>query len=312
MPLWNDLYATYSIVAHDAQTGQFGVAVQTHQVAVGRRILLALPGYGALITQSLANLKFVPMAEPMLRLEMPPTDILRALIASDSDEHRRQVALVSRHGAAAHTGSGCIREAGHYVGNTYSVQANMMTRPTVIEAMRATFETATGDLAARLVAALRAAQAEDGDIRGAQSAALKVVSADKATHPLETIYDLRVDEHAYPVEELQRLVIIRRAQLIDEEGHMALERGDLTLALSLFEEARRLTPDQEELAFWQGFALAERGYAEAGAHILWQGIARDERAAHWLDLIMRLADCRLNAREGSPEALLAAVNRLRP
>jgi uncharacterized Ntn-hydrolase superfamily protein len=311
MPLRNDLYATYSIVAHDAHNGQFGVAVQTHQVAVGRRIMLALPGYGALITQSLSNLKFVPVAEPMLRLEMPPADILRALIASDSDEHRRQVALVNRQGAAAHTGSGCIREAGHYIGDGYSVQANMMTCATVIGAMRTAYESTAGDLAARLVAALQAAQAEDGDIRGVQSAALKVVSDDRITHPLETIYDLRVDEHPQPVEELRRLTLIRRAQLVDEEGHAALERGDLTLSLALFEEARRLTPGQEELAFWQGFALADRGYVDAGAHILWQGIAPDNRAGHWLELIARLAECRLNTREGSPEALLAAVNRLR-
>ncbi|MFN8377766.1 MAG: DUF1028 domain-containing protein [Anaerolineae bacterium] len=88
---------------------------------------------------------------------------------------RRQIGIVSADGkAAAFTGDGCIAHAGHHVGTGYTVQANMMTRPTVIEAMRAAFEAATGDLAARMLAALEAAQAEDGDIRGMQSTALRV------------------------------------------------------------------------------------------------------------------------------------------
>ncbi len=115
----------------------------------------------------------------------------------------------------------------------------MMTRPTVIDAMRATYEGASGDLAARMMAALEAAQAEDGDIRGMQSAALKVVSTALGVPEFgRYVYDLRVDEHATPVTELGRLVQMRRAQNLDGQGYAAFERGEKAAALEIWAQAR--------------------------------------------------------------------------
>ena len=301
---------TYSIVARDPLTGQFGVAVQTHQVAVGRIVSWAEPGYGALATQSLSNPAFGPLGMAMLRQGMEAEQVLAALVAGDLGHARRQVALVDRKGnAAAYTGEGCIAHAGHYIGAGYSVQANMMTRPTVIDAMRHAYENSLGNLAERMVAALRAAQAEDGDIRGQQSAALLVVSSDSEAPTWKTDYDLRVDEHPQPVEELARLVTIRHAQRIDAEGFVLFDEGKLSEALAKWAEARKLAPDQEELSFWQAVALAD-GYPDQvaqAAAIFRAGLDGHERRAHWLELLDRLAACGLIERPQASTELKQAL-----
>ncbi|HYO89619.1 MAG TPA: DUF1028 domain-containing protein, partial [Candidatus Limnocylindrales bacterium] len=250
-----------------------------------------------------------PVGMMMLKQEMAPESVIAGLTGSDPMAARRQIGVVSASGqVAAYTGDGCIPYAGHSVGTGYSVQANMMTRPTVIDAMRAAYEAATGDLAARMLAALEAAQAEDGDIRGMQSAALKVVP-NRLGVPEEDrfVYDLRVDEHATPVAELGRLVRMRRAQLIDKQGYAALGKGDVDQGLALWAEAREMTPRQVELAFWQAVALAEAGGIDEAAAILRPALEGDLRRAHWLDLLVRLETCGLIGRTGAAEELVKAV-----
>ena len=291
----HQLFNTYSIVARDAETGQFGVAVQTHQMGVGRVVPWLLPGVGAVATQSFANASFGRLGLALLKAGYPAHRVIAALVAADEDEARRRVAVVDNQGqAAVHTGSGCIAHASHHVGQGYSVQANMMTRDTVIDAMASAYEAASGDLAQRMVTALEAAQAEDGDIRGMQSAALKVVSGDAAEMPWETVYDLRVDEHAQPVVELVRLVRLRHAQLIDKQGYDALEAGQRDEALNLWSQAREQAPELEELAFWQAVELADKhGDLDTAASIFQATLADDPRRQHWADLINRLVDCGL-------------------
>jgi uncharacterized Ntn-hydrolase superfamily protein len=304
-----DLYSTYSIVACDTELGEMGAAVQTHQMSVGSRVLWLAHGVGALATQSMANIAFGPSGLTMLRQGTPPEAVIAGLIASDAQSARRQLALVNAAGqAAAFTGDGCIAHAGHYVGAGYSVQANMMTRPTVIDAMRAAYESATGDLAARMLAALEAAQAEDGDIRGMQSAALKVVTtAHGVPESGRYVYDLRVDEHETPVRELGRLVQMRRAQNLDSHGYAAFERGDKPAALDLWAQARAYGPPQEEMAFWQAVALADAGDVAAAADILRPALANEPRRAHWLDLLDRLETCGLIERRGTAGELKQAL-----
>ncbi len=306
---FTELNSTYSIVARDAQTGQFGVAVQTHQMSVGNGVPWLLPGVGAVATQSLTNISFGPMALRMLREGVSATHVIRALVASDDHENRRQVAVVDSNGhAAAHTGKGCIAEAGHHVGEGYSVQANMMTRPTVIQAMSSAYESAQGDLAQRMMAALKAAQAEDGDIRGMQSAALVVVPGDMLVPEWKKDYSLRVDEHENPVVELGRLVRNRRAQIVDEEGHKLLEEGQHVAALAKWTEARAIAPEQEELAFWQAVSLADKpGDIASAVNILKPMLAADARREQWIELIRRLANCGLIEREGADADLIGAL-----
>lgn len=310
-----ELFSTYSIVALDPETGAMGGAVQTHQIGVGRIIPMALPGVGVVNTQSLANVSFGPIALSMLQEGVAPQAIIDGLVASDALAHRRQVAVLNASGdVAAFSGEGCIREFGHHVGEGYSVQANMMTKTTVMDAMREAFESATGDLAARMMAAMQAAQAEDGDIRGMQSAALKIVRADRTAPAWASIYDLRVDEHETPLHELDRLVQIRRAQIVDGQGVRLLHEEGMAAALEQWARARKMAPEQEEMAFWQAVALADHnpqeGAIEQAARIFVDAFDRDERRDQWLDLIERIGENGIIEREGAADELLVAIRAL--
>ena len=305
-----ELFTTYSIVARDPETGQFGAAVQTHQMCVGSVVPWLVPGVGAVATQAHANISFGPMALTMLREGVPAPKVIAALVASDQDAHRRQVAVVDARGQAeAWTGDNCIPEAGHHVGAGYSVQANMMSNPTVVAALAAAYEGSAGDIAQRMLAALEAAQSEGGDIRGMQSAALKVVSGDANKRIWDTDYDLRVDEHDNPVQELARLVRLRRAQLVDDAGYQAFEQEKSDQALRLWAEARALAPELEELPFWQAVALADKpADVQSAAGILRPVLANDPRREHWIDLIRRLEGCDHIQRKGAAEELIKALD----
>lgn len=310
----DQLYSTYSIVARDPETGDLGVAVQTHQMVVGWLVPWLVPGVGAIATQSLVNISFGPMGLAMLREDVAASRVVDALVASDKRAHRRQFAVVDRHGrAAAWTGDGCIPEAEHIVGEGYSVQANMMLKNKVVDAMKAAFEATEGDLAMRMLVAMQAAEEQGGDIRGMQSAALKVVKGDLSTESLypdwQIIYDLRVDEHDEPMTELARLVRLNRAQIINQEGHELLKKEQREAALALWAEARQMAPELEEIPFWQAVTLADKpADVTTAASILQPTLADDPLREQWLDLVRRLQICGLLEREGAADELLAAMS----
>src|SRR5688500_10130501 len=159
------LVHTYSIVAHDPATGDIGVAVQSHWFSVGSVVTWAEAGVGAVATQSFAEPAYGPRGLELMRRGLPAPDALKALLAVDPGQAVRQIAFVDAAGAVAvHTGAGCIESAGHHQGKGYSVQANMMANDKVVPAMARAYESARGDLADRLLAALDAAQAAGGDI----------------------------------------------------------------------------------------------------------------------------------------------------
>jgi len=306
------LHTTYSIVARDPETGDFGAAVQTHQMCVGPHVLWLDAGVGAVATQSLTNLHFGPIGLSMLREGVPADRVIAALSASDKDADLRQMAVVDRNGiSSAWTGKRCIASAGHHIGEGYSVQANLMAKGTVVAAMSQAYESAQGDLAQRMLAALEAAQSEGGDLRGMQSAALKVVPGNvqiSGMRAVEVIYDLRVDEHAAPLEELERLVRLSRAGNLSEEGTRQVAGGAVASGLKLWEQARQLAPELEELPFWQGLTLADDGGdAAGGAAILKFMLDQDPRREFWLDLISRVEKSGLLERKGAAEELLAAL-----
>jgi uncharacterized Ntn-hydrolase superfamily protein len=311
---YTPLFHTYSIVARDAATGQLGVAVQTHQMCVGAIVPWLLPGTGALATQASANIRFGPMGLAMLREGIDAPHVVAALVASDPGADRRQLAVVDAAGhAAAWTGENCIAYARHHVGTGYSVQANMMERDTVVPAMAEAYEAAQGDLAARMLPALHAAQAEGGDIRGMQSAALAIVSGDpQALGFQRAVYDLRVDEAAAPLDDLDRLVRLRRAQLLNAEAYALLDaQQQRERALEAWSRARAMAPELEEMAFWQAVQLADSGAdPRAGAAILRQMLAGVDRRAQWIDLIRRLQACGSIKREGAGDELIAALDEL--
>lgn len=306
----SQLFSTYSIVARDPETGQLGVAVQTHQMAVGRVVPWLLPGIGALATQSLSNVSFGPIGLEMLSQGVPAPQVVEGLVASDPQANRRQLGVVDAEGkAGAWTGSGCIPDAQHHIGEGYTVHANMMTHDTVVPAMVEAYEQTGGDLANRLIAALQAAQSQGGDIRGMQSAAIKIVSGDRTQPAWASLYDLRVDEHETPVDELARLVRLRRAQLIDDEGYGQLQNDDRGKALELWRQAREEAPELEELPFWQAVTLADAPHNDiaVAVEILTPMLAGEPRRDHWVDLINRLAACGLLERPEAAAELTAAL-----
>ena len=168
---------TFSIVARDPNTGELGVAVQSHWFSVGSVVPWAEAGVGAVATQSFVDPSYGPLGLALMRAGRSAPDALKALLAGDEGRDVRQVAMIDAQGRVdAWTGKNDIQAAGHHVGKDYSVQANLMLNDKIWPAMAAAFEATKGDLAERMLAALDAAQAAGGDIRGRQSAALIVVS----------------------------------------------------------------------------------------------------------------------------------------
>lgn len=312
---YSQILSTYSIVAYDTDTGQLGVAVQTHQVSVGRMVPFLLPGVGAVATQSMVNIGFGAMALAMLREGVSAPDVVNGLIASDAGRNYRQLAIVDAQGkVGAYTGGDCIPYAGHYIGDGYSVQANMMENDTVISAMRQAYEDSSKDLAGRMMMALYAAQDQGGDIRGMQSAALHIVENDTGIPSWSSLYDLRVDEASQPLDELQRLVNFQRAQHISSRGHHLLDNGDVNGALHLWKQARELASDNEEMAFWQAIALADKkpmpNAVSVGARIMQQAFADNERYKQWIDLIQRLEQVGIIERKGTGHELLVELGEI--
>jgi len=282
--------ATYSIVARDSVTGQLGVAVQSHWFSVGSLVPWAEAGVGAVATQSFVEPSYGPLGLELMRTGRAAGAALEALTSTDPGQAVRQVAMVDAEGrVAAHTGELCIIAAGHEVGAQYSVQANLMENPTVPAAMARAYEAAEGDLAARLLAALAAAEAEGGDIRGKQSAAVLVVSGEPTGHPWrDRLFDLRVEDHPDPVTELQRLVTLQRAYLKLNEGDELWSKGEVENALAAYRAAGEIVPDAAtngETAFWIGITLASSGEAGQAVPFLRRAYAQDPR---WAELVRRL------------------------
>jgi uncharacterized Ntn-hydrolase superfamily protein len=278
---------TYSIVARDPDTGELGVAVQSHFFAVGSLVSWAEPGAGAIATQSVVEPAFGRRGLDLMRDGTSAPEAMHRLLAGDAQEAYRQVAMLDRFGRiAVHTGGRCIQAAGHRVGNQVSVQANMMRSDTVPAAMAAAYAEAGGDLADRLLAALEAAEAEGGDLRGRQSSALRVVAAKPSDSPLvDQRFDLRVDDHDDPVPELRRLLELKRAYTrVDAADEMAAA-GDVELALEQYAAAHEAQPDNPELAFWHGVALAGNGREDEARGILGQAFQANDG---WRELLTRL------------------------
>lgn len=260
---------TYSIVARDPATGTMGVAVQSHWFSVGPIVPWCEAGVGVVATQAFAEPGYGPQALDLLRAGRSAPDALAALTSIDGQADRRQVAVVDAPGrVAVHTGARCIPHAGDRTGEQVSVQANMMRRDTVPQAMLEAYEAGDGDLAERMVGALEAAQAEGGDIRGVQSAAIVVVAGRGSGRPwMDRLIDLRVDDHDDPLGELRRLLTLHRAYDRMNRADEQLTGGD-TAAASGEYRAARSEVDVTEAAFWHGVMLAEQGEVEGARAVL--------------------------------------------
>ena len=299
---------TYSIVARDPITGQLGVAVQSHYFSVGSVVSWAEPGVGAVATQSFVNPAFGPGGLARMRDGRPAPEVLAELVAADPEADLRQVAMVDATGrAAAHTGARCIPAAGHLVREGFSAQANIMVDAGVWPAMARAYEAAPGDLAERLLAALDAAQAAGGDLRGQQSAALLVVTGERPERSWEgRLVDLRVEDHPTPLPELRRLLRLARAYRRVDDADAAVGRGNLDEAAVAYGDALALAPEVAELKFWAATALLGQGRGEEATALFRATFAADPGLAA---LLPRVAAVGLVAVE---PALLARVAALSP
>ena len=302
--------ATYSIVARDSLSGRLGVAVQSHWFSVGPIVPWARAGVGAVATQSLVDPAYGPLGLELMAMGRTAGEALAALVAGDPGAAVRQVAMVDARGnVAAHTGKRAIAAAGHHAGAQYSVQANLMDRDSVWPAMARAYERAEGDLAERMLAALEAAEAEGGDLRGRQSAAILVVAAEDTGRPwADRVFDLRVEDHPEPVAELRRLVRLARAYHKLNEGDEWVTAGDMEAAMDAYRAATELVPDEAtggEAPFWVGVTLASEGREEEALPYLRRAQIQRDR---WADLLRRLpASGLLPADDALLERLTAAM-----
>ncbi len=201
--------ATYSIAACDLEARAWGVAVQSKFLGVGSIVPWAEPEVGALATQAYANPRYGPDGLALLRDGLAAEEVVRRLVDADDGRDERQLGVVDAQGrSAAWTGAGCMDWAGHRTGRGYAAQGNILAGPQVVDALAVTFEaTERLPLENRLLECLAAAQAAGGDRRGQQSAALLVVERGAGYAGLsDAKIDLRVEDHARPIEELRRIV----------------------------------------------------------------------------------------------------------
>jgi len=256
--------STYSIVALDETTGELGVAVQSHWFSVGFLVPWAKAGVGAVATQSFVKVDYGPDGLQLMESGITAVDALKTLTSKDDGEAVRQVGMIDIKGnVAAHTGSRCIKYAGHIVGKNYSVQANMMANGTVPKAMAVAFEKTKGDLADRMMAALEAAEAEGGDIRGKQSAAMVIVSGEPSgVDWKDTKLSLRIEDHPTPLIELKRLIRVHRAYQHANMGDHYMETEEIDKALIEYSKAAEYYPENAELPYWSAVALANGGRIE--------------------------------------------------
>ena len=277
---------TYSIIARDPDTGAFGGAVQSHYFSAGSGVIWAEAGVGVVATQASVDVSYGPLGLELMRAGRSAREALRGLVAADEGEYQRQVAMIDARGdVASHTGSRCISFAGHLQGNNVSVQANMMERDTVPAAMLAAYESAPGDLADRLLAALDAAEAEGGDIRGRQSAGILTVAAKPSGKPwADRRFDLRVEDHPEPLIELRRLVTLQRSYHLADQAERAASTGDMAAAAAKMGQAIEMAGDNPEHAFWAAIATAS-SQPDLARRLLKRATDVDPR---WAELVRRL------------------------
>lgn len=281
------LVHTYSIVARDPESGDLGVAVQSHWFSVGTVVAWARSGVGAVATQAMANPSFGPQGLTLMGEGKNACEAVQEVLDADIGREFRQLAMIDSNGdCEAYTGAKCVAAAGHIVGDGFIVQANMMRSDRVWKAMAEAFTSSRGPLAERMLMALEAAEASGGDIRGSQSACLLVVRGRTTGDAWkDKLVDLRVDDAPDPIWELRRLLKVHRAYERMNQGDEALENGNMKLAMEHYSTAEAMFPENEEMAYWHAVTLANIGEVKASLPIFQQVFKVN---ADWKEMTPRL------------------------
>lgn len=262
---------TCSILARDPETGEMGGATQSQAFAVGHSVLWTLPGHGAIATQSMGEPAYGELGLENLRAGLTAGEALTALRSVDPHPERRQVAMIDgRGGIAVYTGEKCIAAAGHRLGEGCCALANMMASDGVWDAMVEAFEAAEGRLAERLMTALHAAEATGGDFRGQRSASIQVVCARRSGRPWrDHLVDLRVDDHAAPLQVLDRLVEkSRHYNRMVSAFEQALDGEARAAARDIAGMAGAAAMAEPDLLMWRAAILALAGQEAEAAQAL--------------------------------------------
>ena len=303
------LVHTFSIVARDPATGEMGVAVQSHWFSVGSIVTWAEAGVGAIATQSFVDPGYGMRGLELMRRGVAAPDALEQLVKADAQRDGRQVAMIDASGrVSAYTGKSAIAAAGHIVGDNFSAQANLMANERIWPAMANAFQSTKGDLADRLLAALEAAQAAGGDIRGRQSAAILIVKGKSTGRPwagADRVFDLRVDDAPEPIVELKRLIRLQRAYGHANHGDELMTEKKVEEALEEYKAAAKLAPEILELPFWHAVTLASIGREAEAAPIFTAVFAKEPV---WADLLPRLPAAGLFPND---PALIERIRRLK-
>ena len=270
---------TYSIIAYDPDTGEFGVAVQSHWFSVGSLVPWAKAGVGAVATQSFVKVEYGPHGLALMEEGKSAKEALALLIDKDEGRDVRQVAMIDNKGnVAAHTGKNCIYAAGHKLGKNYSVQANLMEKESVWPAMAKAFEETKGNLAEKMMASLESAEIEGGDIRGKQSASMLIVTGEPTGIDWkDTVMDIRIDDSPEPLKELKRLIRIHKAYQHANKGDHYLEVSEVDKALAEYDKASTLYPENPELPYWSAVALAKIGKLDKALPVFSKVFKKDPR-----------------------------------
>ena len=266
---------TYSIVASCPDTGQIGVAVQSHWFAAGV-VCWAKAGVGAVATQAMALIDHGPLGIELMESGENPEQAMESRLSLDPTPEIRQVAMIDAQSRIyAHTGSETIPESGHFVGDGFSCQANMMWKSTVWGRMADAFVGTSGDLSSRMLSALYAAESEQGDIRGKQSARLLVVDSEIQPHSWEgTIVDIRVDDNREPLLELDRLLKMHNEYV----NINSLDAGAIS---------QTKNTANPEIAFWKSIGLVQSGRINEAREL---ALIAFEDNSGWEELLRRCAN----------------------
>ena len=254
---------------------------------MGTNVIWARPGVGAVATQSFTEVSYGPFGLDMMADGNAASKTLKTLLAKDENENVRQIGMIDANGGTAvHTGDKVISEHCHIVGEDFTVQANLMEKDSVCQAMADAFRGSKSDLAGRMMAALQAAQNEGGDLRGKQSAAMLVVEGEKGT-PLwqGRVVDLRVEDHQTPIKELSRLLHVSRAYAKMTEGDDFMTQGNVEEALAAYSEAEVMMPQNHEAIFWHAATLAAIDRVDESLPLFKKAFAMHPL---WRELIPRL------------------------
>ena len=280
---------TFSIVARDEKTGEIAVGVQSHWFSVGTSVSWAEAGVGAVATQSFTNKSFGIRGLALLKEGKTAQQALDILLSDDPGKEVRQVGIVDAKGNVANfTGKNCVDFAGDLKGKSYAVQSNMMLTNEVPSAMAKSFEANPQlPLAERVLEALKAAQKVGGDIRGKQSAAILVVKGEVTGKPWDEnhLVDLRVDDHPAPLIEMERLLKTHRAYEHMNNGDLAIEKNNMTLAMEEYGSAMKMFPKNLEMQYWTAITLANGGNVQKAALMLQAIYAKEP---NWRKMTKRL------------------------